>query len=161
MSKDKLLDNKEFKELYFEGLLNDKNSFGFKDKSMILNVDSKENDKGSSCNLLVKFVVSLLLGIDGYNCLVYGSKYEGKIQVLVLFINFILVAGIIVFDSVGDEIFYLICDDIEFLDDLCGRSVTDFINYDFIDGSDIDNGKEEKFDIDVNESLFFEKDLYN
>ena len=72
MSKDKLPDNKELKEPHFKGLPNDKNSFGSKDKSMIPNADSKENDKGSSCNSLVKPAVSSPLGIDGHNCSVHG-----------------------------------------------------------------------------------------
>ena len=161
MSKDKLPDNKELKEPHFKGLPNDKNSFGSKDKSMIPNADSKENDKGSSCNSLVKPAVSSPLGIDGHNCSVHGSKHEGKTQASALFTDSTSATGITVSDSVGDETFYSTCDDTESLDDSCGRSVTDSTNYDSTDGSDIDNGKEEKLDTDVNESSFFEKDLHN
>lgn len=161
MSKDKLPDNKELKEPHFKGLPNDKNGFGSKDKSMIPNADSKENDKGSSCNSLVKPAVSSPLGIDGHNCSVHGSKHEGKTQASALFTNSTSAVGITVSDSVGDETFYSTCDDTESLDDSCGRSVTDSTNYNSTDGSDIDNGKEEKLDTDVNESSFFEKDLHN
>ncbi|XP_022805706.1 uncharacterized protein LOC111342848 isoform X3 [Stylophora pistillata] len=178
MSKEKSPDNKELKEPHFKRVLNGTNSFGSKNKSMILNADSKENDKGCSCNAIVSPVHRSPVSSDGHKSSVHSSNHEGKNLDTALSTDSSSVAEITVSDSAGDrsvaedyateaslidfdETFYSARSDTESLYHSCGRVVMDSTNSDSVVISDEDNGKEEELDDDVNESLFFTKDAYN
>lgn len=149
----------EFRVPILERLQNAENSLDSKDDSTMLNLDSKENDKGTSCNSNVKSAHSA----------VCSSSHQGNNQATTSFTDSSSVTEKSICRSVVkdhaaetslmdcDETFHSTNEEFESSYYSCGGSVMDSTNNDFIESIDIDAGKGEVPDTDLNEGSFFEE----